>query len=161
MSLVCTIVMGVLCIHAPVGGATTATFDDGGIWIKESVVFAGSFSPVKSWKISTGRSMEWAPAHIDGGKLSQACVDGVCRTYWRNCDDAVHPKSCSFTIDEGNGVARTFVVEAPDETQLGDALANAGVVAGANRTPIPFAAMNREAPSTDVPYLKPEGPQPN
>jgi len=158
MALACSIVAGLLCIQAPIAGVTTLSIDDGGIWVNQTAEFVSKFGPAKTWKISTGRSMEWAPPRVDAAKLAKACAGEACQSYWRKCDDSVHPKKCTFVIDEGGGVARTFTVEAPNETLLGEALANAGVLAG--RTPIAFAAMNQEAADPEAPYLRPQGPQP-
>ena len=61
MALACSIVAGLLCIQAPIAGVTTLSIDDGGIWVNQTAEFVSKFGPAKTWKISTGRSMEWAP----------------------------------------------------------------------------------------------------
>jgi len=158
MGFACSIVAGMMCIQAPIAGVTTLSIDDGGIWVNQSAVFTSKMGPNKTWRVSTGRSMEWAPPRIDAAQLAKACVGGACISYWRNCEPQQDATRCSFTVDEGGGVARTFTLEASDHVAFNDAIANAGVLVGG--TAIPFLAFKQEAPSTQVPYLKPQGPQP-
>ena len=156
MTFVCNIVFGILCIQTPIGGTTTVTNEDQGLYIRDSVAFVGFGE--KKWSVGWGRNMEWPVVqHIDATRMQKACIGGVCRSYWRKCDDALHPKNCTFVIDGGGGWPAQFSIEAGSEDALKSALENVGINAS---TPIPFSAMDKEGEGTEPPVITEKSSQP-
>jgi hypothetical protein len=118
MSLVCSAIVGFLCIQAPIPGVTTIKLEDQGIWVANAI-------EAKNWKASWGRSMEWPAPRIDPSRLAKACVGETCVSYWRKCSSDF---ACTYFFDDGHGFALTAKIEAKDQKGLDEAMQSVGIV---------------------------------
>lgn len=143
--LICSAIIGFLCVQAPVGDVTEVKLEDRGIWIANTV-------ETKNWKASWGRSMEWRPPRIDPSRLAKACQGDACISYWRACTAPGESLSCSYVFDDGHGFALTAKIEAKDRKGLDEAMQAVGIVAKWQPvTAVPLAAMNVEGKGAAAP----------
>src|SRR5580658_7840880 len=123
MSLLCTVILGLYCIAAPLGDTTikignaglgaTAAVDvqslKGGPWRADLTLFTN------------------VPEHFDHSVAGRACEGDDCVFYLRHCNDAAHPTLCRYTIDSADEI-RSMTIEAPTEAGLRLAMDTLGIV---------------------------------
>jgi hypothetical protein len=152
MSLLCSAIIGFLCVRQPIGGVTNVKLEDQGIWVANTVT-------APNWKASWGRSMEWPAPKIDPSRFVKACVGEACISYWRFC---TAPYTCNYIINDGHGFALTAKIEAKDKKGLDEGMQAVGVVAKWQQPVIavPLAAMNVEGKGNLPPICIANGPEP-
>ena len=151
MALICSAIVGVICVAAPIGGTTDIKINDQGIYVHNS-------AEAGKWKADWGRSMEYPAPRIDSSRLDKACVKDLCLGYWRRCDDAVHPTHCTFLFEPRPGMAESIVVEGADEAAFKQAMESVGVVVGWQPvTAVPLAKMDREGKGLSQPVCAGNG----
>jgi len=151
MGVICTAIIGFLCVQAPIGGVTNIKLEDQGIWVANTVT-------AKNWTASWGRSMEWAAPSIDVSRFAKACAGEACIAYWRFC---TAPFTCNFIFDDGHGFALTAKIEAKDQKGLDEGMQAVGVVAKWQPvTAVPLAAMTVEGKGNKPPICLANSPAP-
>jgi hypothetical protein len=152
MALICSAIVGFLCIQAPIPGPTNIKLEDQGIWVANTIT-------APHWTASWGRSMEWPSPRIDPSRFSKACVGEACVSYWRFC---TAPFTCNYIIDDGRGFALTAKIEAKDQQGLDEGMQAVGVVAKWQQPVIavPFAVMNIEGRGRLPPICIANSPMP-
>lgn len=143
--LICSAIIGFLCVQAPIPGTTTVKLEDQGIWVANTI-------EAKNWKVSWGRSTEWPAPKIDASRLAKACMGEVCISYWRKCSTNF---ACDYAFDDGHGYALTARIEAKDQKGLDEAMQAVGIV-GKWQQPViavPLATMSVEGKGDKRPVV--------
>lgn len=139
MSLICSAIVGFLCVQAPIPGKLDITLEDQGLWVANLIRAPG-------WTAEWAMSMEHAPPRVDPARMAKACEGDSCVGYWRQCTPGKDGIACRFLIDrEGAGISVSVV--AKDPAALDQALKAVGVVARWQQPVIavPLAAMTAES----------------
>jgi len=145
--LLCSAIVGFLCVQVPIGDTLNVKLEDQGIYVADAI-------QAKDWTLSWSRSMERMPPVLDRQKLAKACDGAICVLYWRKCTDAAHSTTCSYAVGlEGNSNVY-FDVTATDAagmTQATDAFRI--VVDFKSGTSLPLAKLDRDGPGDQAPIL--------
>ena len=89
--------------------------------------------------------------------MQKTCTGEFCLSYWRKCDDALHPRKCTLVVDFGYGRPAFYTIEASSD----DAFKMAGQNLQFNtKTPVLLAAMNQEGEGAEAPIIRDTSSQP-
>ena len=151
--LVCSAIVGILCLQAPIGGGLDLKLEDQGIYINNTIV-------AKDWALSTGSSMERAPPRLDVAKLAQACDQGTCVHYWRKCDGTGHTVMCNFGVALDDHGSTFFSVASLDADGFKHALEAVRIVADLKTgATIPLLKLDQDSPGDKPPLMPSADPQ--
>jgi hypothetical protein len=146
-TLVCSTIVGFLCIQAPLGDTLDVRLEDKGIFVADTI-------RAKDWTLSWGRSMEWAPPRLDMSKLAEVCKGSTCIRYWRKCDDAARPLQCSFAVGLAGNSSVFFDLAASTADGMKHAMQALQIVVDLpTGAAVPLAKLDRDGPSDQAPVL--------
>jgi hypothetical protein len=145
--LVCSAIVGFLCLQVPIGDTADIKLTDQGLYIADTI-------QVKDWTLSWGRSMEWAPPQLDGSKLAKACDDSTCVVYWRKCNDAAQPTKCSYAVALAGDSSVFFDLTASGADAMKQAMDAIRIVVDLKPgATVPLSKLDREGPGDQAPVL--------
>ena len=146
--LVCSAIVGFLCVQVPVGNAANIKLEDRGIYVADTI-------QAKDWTLSWGRSMEWAPPRLDMSRLERVCDGSACVVYWRKCNDAAHPTTCSYAVGLGPDSSVFFDLTATGADGMKHAMDAIRIVVDLKSgAAVPLSKLDRDGAGDQAPVLR-------
>ena len=148
--LVCSAIVGFLCLQTPIGGQVDVKLFDQGIYVTDTI-------EAKDWTLSWSRSMERAPPRLDTAKLAKGCDGETCVLYWRKCSDV----QCSFAVVADGGVDHYFDIAMKGADGQKHALEAIRIIVDLKQgTTVPLSKLDRDGPGGTAPVLPPDSQAP-
>ena len=145
--LVCSAIVGFLCVQVAIGDTANIKLEDQGIYVNDSI-------QSKDWGLSTGRGMERAPPKLDTAKLQKACDGSTCLLYWRKCSDAAPYVNCAYGLELDGNSSVFFDLAAKGADGLKHATDAIRIIVDLKSgTTVPLSKLDRDGPGDQPPVL--------
>jgi hypothetical protein len=142
VTLACLVIVGTLCVP----------YFDGAVIVERNSMVGSVEIQTDNWRVGQELNSDCPTCEPDKAKFISICANDECVSYFRRCDDAVHPTVCEYFFDKYPPVD----VTAKTESDFQQAITSVGLILSKARSGnFLLSAFSKEGPGPYTGYATP------